>query len=510
MENSRSHFSNFLNLTGYYFMDNQTIRKKIIGGLLGKAVGGTLGAPPYEGCTGPLKLKFYDPVPDKMLPNDDLDLQILWACKLKDDWNGVLSCENFARAWVENVGFPWDEYGVAIKNIRLGIKGSAIGSYDNAFCDGMGAAIRSELWAFLAPGNPALAVKYASMDGCIDHCGSGLEAEIFLAALESMAFVESDVRKLIDCGASFLPAASYLKKLVRNTVKICRSTNSTLKIRKALREEYACHNFTDVHVNIAFMIAALLIGKGDFSKTICTAVNFGCDTDCTGATVGALLGIIDPDCIEDKWLKPIGHDLVVSKEITGINPPATLDEFADLVISLKDKITITDDSVWELPEEKYEISGTCRYATKLFAGDFRKFPVPKDGNIEEVAFSGNFVNVDFSKHQPDSYAIYEIDFEVKRAGAYKVLVSTTAGMRTWVDTKYCFGQEAGPFLPAFHRAPLNQSAVIELAAGKHTLAIGVTPNSDDMTEAPLLFGIGGMDDQYIPDAFYRPVLNNGK
>ena len=57
-------------------MDNQTLRKKIIGGLLGKAVGGTLGAPPYEGCTGPLKLKYYDPVPEKMLPNDDLDLQI--------------------------------------------------------------------------------------------------------------------------------------------------------------------------------------------------------------------------------------------------------------------------------------------------------------------------------------------------------------------------------------------------------------------------------------------------
>ena len=487
-------------------MDNQTLRKKIIGGLLGKAVGGTLGAPPYEGCTGPLKLKYYDPVPEKMLPNDDLDLQILWACRLATDWNGVLSCANFARAWVENVGFPWDEYGVAIKNIKLGLKGRLIGTYDNAVCDGMGAAIRSELWAFLAPGEPEKAVKYAEMDGCIDHTASGLEAEIFLAALESMAFVESDVRKLIDCGISFLPKDSYLKKLVRHTVKLCKSTDNVLKIRQELRDAYACHNFTDVHVNIAFMIAALLIGKGDFSKTVCTAVNFGCDTDCTGATVGALLGIISPDCIEEKWLKPIGRELVVSKEIVGINPPATLDEFADLVISLKDKITVVDDLESFAAEEDLEIYGTCRYATKLFAGDFRKFPVPKDETVEEVAFSGNYVNIDFKKHKPDSYAIYELEFEVKSSGQYKILVSTTAGMRTWVDEKFCFGQEAGPFLPAFHRAPLNQSIVLELEKGRHTLAVGVTPNCDQMTSAPLLFGVGSMDDQYIHDAFDRAIL----
>ncbi len=486
-------------------MDDHILRRKIIGGLLGKAVGGTLGAPPYEGCTGPLKLKFYDPVPDKMLPNDDLDLQILWACKLNDDWNGVLSCENLASAWVEHVGFPWDEYGVAIRNVKLGLKGRAIGTYDNAFCDGMGAAIRSELWAFLAPGNPELAVKYAEMDGCIDHCQSGLDAEILFAAMESMAFVESNINKIISCGISFLPRGSRLKKLVRETVQLCKKSDNALYIRQTLRDRYACHNFTDVHVNIAFAIAALMLGRGNFSKTICTAVNFGCDTDCTGATVGAILGIINPDCIEQKWLKPIGRELVVSPEITGINPPATLDEFADMVIGLRDKITVADDMEQEIDPELYEFSGTCRYATKLRAGDFRNYPVCKDGKFEEVIFDGNFVNIDFRSHQPDSYAIYEIEFNVERDGEYKILASTTAGMRTWVDEKYLFGQESGPFLPAFHRAPLNQIAVISLSRGKHKLSVGVTPNSDGMSEAPLLFAVGGMDDQYIPEAFARAI-----
>lgn len=35
---------------------------------------------PYEGRDGPLELTFYNPVPEVMLPNDDLDLQVVWAC----------------------------------------------------------------------------------------------------------------------------------------------------------------------------------------------------------------------------------------------------------------------------------------------------------------------------------------------------------------------------------------------------------------------------------------------
>ena len=59
-----------------YLMNNIEFRKKVIGCWLGKAAGGTLGQP-YEGTEGPLSLSFYDPVPTDMIPNDDLDLQVL-------------------------------------------------------------------------------------------------------------------------------------------------------------------------------------------------------------------------------------------------------------------------------------------------------------------------------------------------------------------------------------------------------------------------------------------------
>ncbi len=50
---------------------------KVYGCLIGKTVIGTLGAP-FEGVKMPLELKFSPEMINTMLPNDDLDLQVLW------------------------------------------------------------------------------------------------------------------------------------------------------------------------------------------------------------------------------------------------------------------------------------------------------------------------------------------------------------------------------------------------------------------------------------------------
>ena len=162
-------------------------------------MGGTLGMP-FEGQDGPLNISFYDPVPTEMIANDDLDLQVLWACILDEMGRPYVDRNVLGQAWLDHVEFPWDEYGVAIRNLRLGIKPPLTGSYDNCFTNGMGAAIRSELWACLAPGNPELAAKYAYEDACVDHADEGIWAPVFLAALESQAFVEEDPDTLLDMG----------------------------------------------------------------------------------------------------------------------------------------------------------------------------------------------------------------------------------------------------------------------------------------------------------------------
>jgi hypothetical protein len=108
-------------------MNEKTYHNKVMGCWLGKAAGGTLGQP-YEGCDGPLNLTYYDPVPTDMIPNDDLDLQVLWAYILNNMENPVVDRDALADGWLKHVDFPWDEYGIAIRNLKMGVPAPYSGS----------------------------------------------------------------------------------------------------------------------------------------------------------------------------------------------------------------------------------------------------------------------------------------------------------------------------------------------------------------------------------------------
>lgn len=480
-------------------MTDTEYRKKVLGAWLGKAVGGTLGQA-WEGCTGPLNLSYYDPVPTSMIPNDDLDLQVLWACKLAQEWNGVVSRDLFAEAWPECIAFPYDEYGVAIRNIRRGIPAPFCGSYDNWFTDGLGAAIRSELWACLAQGNPQLAAEFAGEDACVDHAGNGIYAEQFLAALESQAFIESDLRKLIETGLECIPADSSLAHAIRDTIEWCKD-GTPETVRAKIMKQYGSANFTDVKMNLPFMVMALLLGGGDFGKSICLAANCGQDTDCTAATVGAVFGLINPELVDGEWLRPIGRSLVVSKEISGIHAPATLDEFTDLVVALKDKVVLKQNPVLPFDLKPYAIPAKRSVFRPWFAADYRKFRPALAADAEEILLPGNLITVNFSDLPGESLLMLETEFHLTASHPVRLLVNTPANMQVWVDGEFRFGRECGAMIPAFHRAPRNQLAEFEFKEGRHKLMIGLAPASPEMKNAELLFGVADTRNHWIPDAF---------
>ena len=63
--------------------------------------------------------------------------------------------------------------------------------------------------------------------------------------------------------------------------------------------------------NIGVIVLALLYGNGEFEKTITLAVNCGYDTDCTAATLGAVLGIIyGEEIFGKKWLGYCGEEII--------------------------------------------------------------------------------------------------------------------------------------------------------------------------------------------------------
>ena len=319
-----------------FTLSSAVYRTKVHGCWLGKTVGGTLGQP-HEGKAGPLELTFYDPVPDGAIANDDLDLQLVWLARLRQVGPGITE-RDLGEAWRECVTFPWDEYGVCKANLFEGLQPPISGQHNNWFTDSMGAPIRSEIWACLAPGCPDLAATLAYQDGCVDHGGEGLFGEIFFAALESAAFVLSDPDELLDLALGFIPADSRTAR----AVEVCRSSHAAgddwLACREAILQAAGHANFTDAPQNIAFTVLGWLYGE-DPGDAMCKAVNCGQDTDCTGATLGAILGIIGgPECFDKRWTEPVGNEVKVSYGVVNCEVPATLDQLTDWTIEAAEKM----------------------------------------------------------------------------------------------------------------------------------------------------------------------------
>ena len=303
--------------------------KKVRGCFIGKSVGGTLGMP-YEGDLRVNEVAYYNPVPTSMVANDDLDLQVI-ALELVRRRGLPVSARYLGELWEKNTSCFPDEYGVANNNNAIGLRAPLSGYYSSKFGGGMGAAIRSELWACLAPADPDLAVRLAREDAATDHYDDGVDACLFLTAVESCAFIESDALKLIEKGLSYIAGNRRMTAAFTDTIKWWNETKDMLKVRSLIIENYPSHNWTDVTINLSLIILAWLAGEGDFSRCICAAASMGYDADCTCATLGAILGLIDIDAIEEKWTWPIGDELVLSSNIVGMHEAATIGDFCSQI-----------------------------------------------------------------------------------------------------------------------------------------------------------------------------------
>ena len=473
-------------------MNDRIYREKVMGCWLGKAVGGTLGQP-FEGCDGPMDLSFYDPVPTDMVPNDDLDLQVLWCCVMDRMEHPAVDRKILADAWLNHVDFPWDEYGIAIRNLKMGIPAPFSGSYDNWFKDGLGASIRSELWACLAPGDPAAAARYAYEDACVDHTGDGIYAEQFWAAAESAAFTENSLDKILDSGLAVIPADCRFARMVRDTRTQCAGNRTPLEIRQHILTHWGSENFTDCIMNGAFSVMALQLGHGEFGKSICLAVNCGRDADCSTATVGALLGLIDPGRIEDRWLAPIGRKLVLNAGIRNIKPPETLDDFTDMVISLRQRIVMNEPAA-AVPEpdwSKYAVSADCGLFGPWFRQDDQRslamLKLPEQ--TCRKTFPGTFGTISADEIPPDRMLLMRFRFALDSGREARVMFNTDANCRVFVDGVYVFGREGGRMAPSFHRAPCNQFTDLNLPAGTHEILAGIAPLGD-MKQIQWVIGVG--------------------
>ncbi|MBA3868060.1 MAG: ADP-ribosylglycohydrolase family protein [Anaerolineae bacterium] len=325
------------------FSANQ-LHDRIYGGLLGRAIGCTLGRPlellgDFEdiqeflerGDAYPLNnyvpeilphppgYAHYEPEVQKYFrgqvryaPRDDdldysvLNLTILERCGLN------FTSEQVAETWLHRLSYNaiYTAERMAYGNLvnQFGPPDSA--GYRNPYREFIGAQIRADMFGYTAPGKPDLAAQRAWRDARISHVKNGIYGEMFVSAAIAAAFVVTDVEAVIRAGLEVIPQQSRMAFTIRDTIDQTRRSQNWQDVAAYITERFAEHDPTHVLPNVSLLVMALLWGNCDFERSVTTAAMAGFDSDCNAATTGSIVGILNGAAnLPGKWTLPINDQL---------------------------------------------------------------------------------------------------------------------------------------------------------------------------------------------------------
>ena len=243
-------------------------------------------------------------------PDDDINYTVL-ALLLLEEKGASLGTEDVARAWLRLMpaGATWTAERLAYRTLLNNMDDEFVNGEppgfdlalcsDNAYNEWIGAQIRADLYGWVCPGRPALAVELARRDASLSHRGEGVYGASFIAALAAAIPASDDLATAIDVALRFIPADCEAASAVRFGQGLAASPDAV----DSLHDRYK--GLSPVHTvnNLALVVWALCSSEEDFSTAIGNAVSAGWDTDCNGATVGGLFGLTGKP-IPESWTEP--------------------------------------------------------------------------------------------------------------------------------------------------------------------------------------------------------------
>lgn len=238
---------------------------------------------------------------------------------------------------------------VAYRNLAAGLPvpdsdGDVAGEFStatfrNPYREWIGAQIRADFFGYCCPARPERAAELAWRDACISHVKNGIYGEMWAAAMLATAYVCDDVEAVIRAGLGEIPRQCRLRSDIDEVLAWRRKGMSYEQVVEAIHarwDESFRHHWCHTNSNAQIVAAALLWGEMDFGKTICAAVMPGFDTDCNGATVGSVLGLmLGRKKLPAEWAEPIRDTL-----LTGVHGyfEVKLEDLAAETITLAERL----------------------------------------------------------------------------------------------------------------------------------------------------------------------------
>ena len=243
----------------------------------------------------PIKGRAYSKTLGKTPADDDTNYMIV-AYEVLSRYGRDFTSSDVADVWlntqVKNAYCTAER--VAFINLVNGYAPPASAKYKNAYREWIGAQIRSDVYGYVNPFDMEKAAEFAYRDATISHVKNGIYGSMWVAAMTAAAFGTSDVKEIILCGLSQIPSSSRLYEKIKEAIVRFESGMSLKDYINDFHERYdetLTHDWCHTISNAEIVAVSLLYGAGNYRKAVCTAVSFGFDTDCNGATVGSIMGV---------------------------------------------------------------------------------------------------------------------------------------------------------------------------------------------------------------------------
>jgi ADP-ribosylglycohydrolase len=289
---------------------------RVYAGVLGKVIGVYLGRP-FEGWT-------YERIQERLgdithyvheelgvpliVTDDDISGTFTFLRALGDHgFDKHISSEQIGDSWlnylIENRTILWwgglgnSTEHTAFLRLKNGVRAPASGSAKlngKVVAEQIGAQIFIDGWAMVSPGDADQAARLATEAARVSHDGEAVHGAVVLAVMEALAFVESDIDKLLDAALEYVPSDSVIRMLIDDVRSWHAQESDWRATREMLAGKYGYDKYGgNCHMvpNHGLIIHSLLHGEDDFSETMKIINTCGWDTDCNSGNVGCLMGI---------------------------------------------------------------------------------------------------------------------------------------------------------------------------------------------------------------------------
>jgi ADP-ribosylglycohydrolase len=232
----------------------------------------------------------------------------MWYNEINHDGKGY-TVDDVGRLWQDILPVACTAEDEALQQLRAGTSAASAANF-NGYVEWIGAAIRADAFGYACAGDPVGAAKLCYPDAYLSHRKNGIYGEMFCAAAIAAAFTAKTALDAVRAGMKQIPADSELYRALEWALSVQPQVTCYARARMLIDEHFAGMHPIHTINNMVAIVFALMLGEDDYEKSVSECIAIGLDNDCTGATVGSIVGaMVGIDGIPTHWYDRF-HDTI--------------------------------------------------------------------------------------------------------------------------------------------------------------------------------------------------------